>query len=229
MKIFINDIPFRIIPLSKEVRLHEYDHIVVDATDAIDFNLFHDDVLIQHASLKLVDKYLQMLKANKNKKIDSITFQVDHIEEAIDFVKKNYTIIHAAGGLVEKDGQVLLIYRFKKWDLPKGKIDNNEKIEETAVREVMEECGISVSMGPKICHTWHTYKRNDDNILKKTSWFLMQCTDDTHMKPQTSENIEEILWMNTKEINQALYDSYPSIRHVFRKYYRMKNSSDPVR
>ncbi len=229
MKIFINDIPFRLIPASKEVTLNDYDHIVPEAKENIDFNLFHDDVLIQHASLKIIDRYIQLLKANKNKKIDSITFQVENIDEAIDFVKEKYTIINAAGGLVKKNGNFLLIYRLGKWDLPKGKIDNNEKIEETAIREVTEECSIKVSMVRKICHTWHTYKRNDSNILKKTSWFLMDCIDDSGMKPQKSENIEELRWMDTKDVNLALYDSYPSIRHVFRKYFRNERGSDPVR
>lgn len=228
MKIFINDTPFRIIPFSKEIKLNDYDHIVVDASDNIDFNLFHDDVLIQHASIKLIDKYLQLLKVNSNSPIDSITFQVDNFKEATNFFKNNYTIIEAAGGVVEKNGHVLLIYRLGKWDLPKGKIDNMEKIEDTAVREVVEECNISVSLGPKVCHTWHTYKRNNSNILKKTSWFRMKCTDDSDMKPQQSEDIEDLRWMTPKEVNIALYDSYPSIRHVFRKFYKMKGKSDAV-
>ena len=40
-----------------------------------------------------------------------------------------YRIIKAAGGLVlnERD-EVLLIYRRNKWDLPKGKVDEGEKL-----------------------------------------------------------------------------------------------------
>ena len=229
MKIFINDIPFRIIPFTKEIKLNEYDHILVDASGSIDFNKFHDDVLIQHASVKVIEKYLQLLKTGANNAIDSITFQVDKFREATDFFKTNYTIIEAAGGVVEKNGHVLLIYRLGKWDLPKGKIDDGETVDITAIREVEEECNISVRLGTKICHTWHTYKRNNANILKKTSWFLMQCTDDSKKKPQKSENIEEIRWMTSKEINSALYNSYASIRHVFRKYYKMKNKSEGIR
>ena len=146
MKIFNNYIPFRIIPFTKELKLSDYDHIVVDATDSIDFNLFHDDVLIQHASIKIIDKYLQLLKAFKNKQIDSITFQVDNFREATDFIKKEYTIINAAGGLIEKNGHVLLIYRSGKWDLPKGKIDHKENVEDAAKREIMEECNIKISI-----------------------------------------------------------------------------------
>ena len=228
MKIFINDIPFRIIPFTKEVRLSDYDHIVVDASINIDFDQFHDDVLIQHASIKVIDRFLQQLKVDPARKIDSITFQVDKFRESTDFFKKNYSIIEAAGGLVEKNGHVLMINRLGKWDLPKGKIDNGERIRDTAVREVMEECSITVSLGVKICHTWHTYKRNNNNILKKTSWYLMQCLDDSNMKPQIAENIDEIRWMTPREINQSLYNSYSSIRHVFRKYYKMKTGSDAV-
>lgn len=229
MKIFINDLPFRIIPFTKEIKLNEYDHIIVDAPGNIDFNSFHDDVLIRHASVKVIEKYLQLLKTGSNGAIDSVTFQVDNFREATDFFKKNYTIIEAAGGVVEKNGYVLLIDRLGKWDLPKGKIDAGETLQGTAVREVSEECNISVQLGAKICHTWHTYKRNNASILKKTSWYLMQCTDDSKMKPQKSENIDEIRWMTPKDVNWALYNSYASIRHVFRKYYKMKNASEGIR
>jgi len=38
---------------------------------------------------------------------------------------------------------MLFIYRFNKWDLPKGKLDNGESVSECAIREVEEECGIA--------------------------------------------------------------------------------------
>ena len=56
----------------------------------------------------------------------------------------NYMLIEAAGGLVynAKD-QLLMIFRNGKWDLPKGKLEVGENIEQCAMREVEEECGIS--------------------------------------------------------------------------------------
>jgi ADP-ribose pyrophosphatase YjhB (NUDIX family) len=220
MKIFINDNPFRIISSKKEVILKNYDTLLVEANNKIDFNTFSGDVLIQHASVKVIDQYLQLLKSNANKKIDSITFQVDNFKDAVEHIKAEYTFIEAGGGVVEKNGNVLLIYRMKKWDLPKGKKDNKELIKDTAVREVEEECNIKVKLINKVCNTYHTYKRNGKNILKKTSWYRMKSLDDSKLKPQLKEQIEEVRWMTPGEIKAALYNSYPSIRQVFRKYYK---------
>lgn len=220
MKIFINDNPFRIIPSKKKVILKNYDTLLVEANNKIDFNTFSGDVLIQHASVKVIDQYLQLLKSNSNKKIDSITFQVDNFKDAVNHIKEEYTFIEAGGGIVEKNGNILMIFRMKKWDLPKGKKDNKEKIADTAVREVEEECNIKVKRKEKVCNTYHTYKRNGKNILKKTSWYRMTCLDDSKMKPEAKEQIEEVRWMTPGEIKSALYNSYPSIRQVFRKYYK---------
>ncbi len=222
MKIFINDAPFRIIPSTRQLMLKNYDVIVAEATEEIDFNTFHGDVLIQHASIRIIDQYLQQLKSNTNKKVDSITFQVDNYKAAISFIKSEYTFIRAAGGVVEHDGHILMIYRLKKWDLPKGKLDAKENPEDTAVREVEEECNIKVRLKEKVCNTYHTYKSNDKNILKKTYWYSMECLDDSNLKPQIEENIEEVRWMTPGEIHVALYNTYPSIRQVFRKYYKKK-------
>jgi ADP-ribose pyrophosphatase YjhB (NUDIX family) len=225
MKIFINDNPFRIIPAKKKVILKNYDTLLVEAKNKIDFNILSGHVLIQHATVKVIDQYLQLLKSNTNKKIESITFQVDNFKEAVQHIKKEYSFIEAAGGIVEKNGNILMIYRLKKWDLPKGKKDNKEKIRSTAVREVEEECNIKVKLKEKVCNTYHTYKRNGKNILKKTSWYRMKSLDDSKIKPQIKEQIEEVRWMTAEEIKSALYNSYPSIRQVFRKYYKNNPSN----
>jgi len=219
MKIFINDIPFRILSQSKKVPLSSFDVIITQVDNSMKFNDLRGHVIIEHASLIIIDKYLQQLKSNQNKKIDSLTFHVDNFKEATAFVKSKYTVIKAAGGIAEKDGKILLIFRLKKWDIPKGKLDKKEKPKKAAVREVEEECNIRVKLKDKVCNSWHTYKRNGKNILKKTYWYSMDCLDDSEMKPQLEENIEDLRWMDMAEVKQALYNSYPSIRNVLRKYY----------
>ena len=56
---------------------------------------------------------------------------------------RNFITIYAAGGIVYNNSQqILMIFRNNFWDLPKGKLELNEKIEDCAIREVEEETGV---------------------------------------------------------------------------------------
>jgi ADP-ribose pyrophosphatase YjhB (NUDIX family) len=129
--------------------------------------------------------------------------------------------VKAAGGLIRKKEKFLLIYRLKKWDLPKGKKERKEGYKQAAVREIEEECSVSVRIGPKICTTWHTYTMNRRSMLKKTKWYYMDLVNDEKMKPNLEEDIEDVRWMSPKEVYHALEHSYKSIHHVFEQYYQL--------
>lgn len=221
MKIFIKNIPVIIISDQDFIKTSNYDNIYQGSLLNLNFNQFSGEVLIKDATTEIIDKFLVYLKQNNVKKLEEITFAIDDYDAVIKDIKKDYTIIKAAGGLVLKEGEVLMIWRLKQWDLPKGKLKKGEKQKGAAVREVEEECNVKVKLGKKICHTWHTYKQNGQRILKKTYWYRMYCIDDSKMKPQLEENIEDIKWMNEVELKEALYNTYPSIRDVFRHYYLM--------
>jgi hypothetical protein len=62
-------------------------------------------------------------------------------------------------------------------------------------------------------------------MLKKTRWYVMECVDDSNIAPQVEEDIEEIRWMNQKEVFHALQNSYRSIRFVFEEYYKRKEKA----
>jgi len=221
MKIFIKDIPVVIISKQEFIKTSDYDHIYKGDQWDLNFGQLAGEVLVKNATNLIIDQFMVFLKQNSLKKLEEITFSVNDYEAVILAIKKDYTIIKAAGGLVLNEGEVLMIWRLKKWDLPKGKLDKGEKPKVAAVREVEEECSVKVKLGKKICHTWHTYKQNGKKILKKTYWYRMYCTDDAMMAPQVEENIEDIQWMNESELKEALYNTYPSIRDVFRHYYLM--------
>lgn len=79
--------------------------------------------------------------------------------------------IVAAGGIVFNEfNEVLFIYRRGYWDLPKGKLDPGETLEEAAVREVEEETGIkNIQLLQYIDDTYHLFKtqKNGNYFLKK--------------------------------------------------------------
>lgn len=131
-------------------------------------------------------------------------------------VVKSLTLIEAAGGLViNPNGDYLFIYRNDKWDLPKGKIERDEKVKEAAVREVEEECGITVSaLGKKICKTYHVYTNRGEAVLKKTHWFKMRCDVINKLKPQKEEGITDVRWFQPHHIEPIMANTFPSIMDV---------------
>ena len=132
----------------------------------------------------------------------------------------NYTIIKAAGGLVFNDkNKLLMIFRNGKWDLPKGKIERGEQIEEAAIREVKEECGINeLQIEKKLINTYHTYCINGLKILKKTYWFLMKTSFKFSLTPQLEEGITEVRWCDEENVSKYLKNSYSNIRDVISSY-----------
>lgn len=140
------------------------------------------------------------------------------VEDGIfdEFCSK-YTVIHAGGGLVKNsEGDYLMIFRRGVWDLPKGKLEPNETIEDCALREVREETGLKdLVLGQPICETHHTYTLNDSHILKHTHWFHMEYGGNGGLTPQTEEQIEEAVWVKAEKIAEKLADTFPSIKEVF--------------
>ncbi len=127
--------------------------------------------------------------------------------------------IYAAGGIVKKrGGDILFIYRFNRWDLPKGKVEPNEDIEQAALREVEEECGIS---GHKIVKqlspVYHVYLQNDQMVLKKTFWYEMLLAGKHLLVPQISEGISEVAWKGKKDRDLIYTDTYASLADVLKE------------
>ena len=133
--------------------------------------------------------------------------------------------IIAAGGIVEnEEKQILMIFRRGKWDLPKGKLDEGETIEECAVREVEEETGLrSVHQGELIEVTHHTYIEKGNEIEKETYWYAMKVEGDQKLVAQSEEDIEEVRWVKETELPTYLNNSYTNIVEIIEKYYDKSN------
>jgi 8-oxo-(d)GTP phosphatase len=217
--IFFNDTPLILVKPGKVIDPDNY-QVKLTAGDAIMPEKLINHVLITDVSAIQVEDVIKFLSDNVFHHVTSITLDVKNYQNAKNFIKSFFKIEKAAGGIVRKGSKVLMIYRLKKWDLPKGKCEKGEKMKQCALREVQEECNITVKSPVKICNSWHTYSLNGKNILKKTSWYIMQCVDDSKMTPQIEEDIEDLRWLKTRDLFHALKDSYQSIRWVFDKYLR---------
>ena len=134
---------------------------------------------------------------------------------------KNFTVIEAAGGIVQNDKKELLfIHRLGKWDLPKGKVEKGEKIEECALREVTEETGVKeLSLKKKIGETYHVYDQFGKHFLKISHWFYMTCPSSQELIPQTEEHITAIKWIKTMDIKEPVKNTYPSIKDILSKFF----------
>lgn len=223
MHLFINDVEIHLHTHTKFIDHKNYS-VIIDASQVmLNYDRLYQDVLIYRPSVREIKETIQLAIAGKLEGLSSLTFLISELIEIKKIIKNEFKIIEAAGGLVTKNDKVLMIYRLKKWDLPKGKMESGENFRETAIREVEEECNIKLMLESKLCTTWHFYFMGKTKVLKKTKWYLMRCLDDKKMKPQVSEDIEQLSWMNQNETAIALQNSYKSIAFVVDVYYRWFN------
>jgi 8-oxo-dGTP pyrophosphatase MutT (NUDIX family) len=129
---------------------------------------------------------------------------------------KKFTIQMAGGGLVfNKQHDMLLIFRRNKWDLPKGKLEKNETIEQCAVREVEEETGLTeVELKKFLLTTYHTYHESGKHILKENHWYEMEVKGIPPLVPQLAEDITRASWVKKEALPDIMNNTYPSIAEI---------------
>ncbi len=165
------------------------------------------------------DHMWEALQAIVDPGIDIVFICDDHIDVVSDVLKKVFRVCEAAGGVVQnQQGQILMIYRLGKWDLPKGKWDDGETITECALREVHEETGLSgMQLLDKLTDTYHVYEQGGHTILKRTHWYGMSVQASTSLNPQQEEGISEVRWVSPEQLPSLLTNTYANIREVLEK------------
>lgn len=166
--------------------------------------------------LNSVDIEQLVSKFFKNKIHKALLYHPDE-KEILNTLKSKIPVEKAAGGLVyNKKGEILFIFRNRKWDLPKGGIEKNEKKKEAAIREVEEETGVSeLKIIEKLEKTYHIFKRNGKFKLKVTHWYKMETSFDGIPNPQTEEGIEKAVWVKPEDVPNLLENSYENIKLLF--------------
>ena len=137
-------------------------------------------------------------------------------------LKRRMRWVRAAGGVVvDGDGNLLLIRRNGRGDLPKGKVEDGETLRAAALREVEEETGVeNITAGRLIVKTYHIYNLYGGWHLKQTSWYRMSVDGVAPAtKPQCEEGITACLWMNPAEWRRQLRRSYGTMRTLLKAYH----------
>ena len=179
----------------------------------------NEDLFIQYSDkCNIIDLFNSF---ETKTEIKNLIIYYDNLKKLKIEFKSKFTKIDAGGGLVVNNkNQYLFIKRLGKWDLPKGKMEKSEKISETALREVSEECGINnLSIIKKLNTTYHYYYINEKRVLKKSQWYLINYDGKKVPTPQTIENITEAKWFDRSELDIIKKNTYPSILDVIYQYF----------
>jgi 8-oxo-dGTP diphosphatase len=98
-------------------------------------------------------------------------------------------VVRAAGGVIVRDGRVLVVHRARHedWSLPKGKLDEGETWEAAAVREVAEETGLRVTVEEPLGSTYYEV----DEGPKEVRWFRMRAEGEA----RAQNEVDEVRWV----------------------------------
>jgi 8-oxo-dGTP pyrophosphatase MutT (NUDIX family) len=109
-------------------------------------------------------------------------------------------VVRAAGGVVRRDGRVLLVHRpkYDDWTFPKGKAQNGEPDVVCAVREVREETGITCDAEQELSATEYL---DPLGRPKRVRWWLMTPLDGEF---EPNREVDEIVWADPDEAARLL-------------------------
>lgn len=109
----------------------------------------------------------------------------------------------SAGGVVYRrvDGRIevqLIQDRYGKVSLPKGKMEAGETVEQTALREILEETGIGGQIRAPLKVIRYQYSHpNKGTVDKEVHYFLVEATEGS-LQAQVEE-IRGVAWFSPQE------------------------------
>jgi 8-oxo-dGTP diphosphatase len=113
--------------------------------------------------------------------------------------------VQAAGGVVRRNGGVMIVHRpkYDDWSLPKGKLEEGESFEQAALREVEEETGWRCELGRELQETRYKDNKGRDKLVR---WWEMWARERGKWEP--NDEVDDILWVPLADLPPVItYDS----------------------
>jgi 8-oxo-dGTP pyrophosphatase MutT (NUDIX family) len=178
------------------------------------------DGLFIRESLAITNKRYVLYLLQESSKNIPIFILCENIDNALSSFFEDYDFVEAAGGIVKRKDKYLFIKRNGVWDIPKGKIEENENPAIAAVREIHEECGILCETIEKpLTITYHTYQFIGKDTIKKTYWYALNYDGEKTIKAQKEEGITKVKWVDLDRVKIIRTITFPSIVDVIDSYF----------
>jgi len=108
---------------------------------------------------------------------------------------------------------------YDNWGFPKGHVEDGERPEAAALREVCEETGLGSLTVRGTIDTIDWYFRFRGRLIHKICHFYLMETDRADTSPQRAEGITACRWEAYEEASQLV--SYANARDVLRLAYEL--------
>lgn len=111
----------------------------------------------------------------------------------------------SAGGVIASGNNVLVLHKFRgDWVLPKGRVEEGESLEDTALREVWEESGYQCQIHRKLGFVKYNYDLPDGTEVQKTVHYFAMTVIGGEARPQKEEGFRDSVFIPWKKAVKLL-------------------------
>jgi len=144
----------------------------------------------------------------------------------------------AQKAFITKNGKLLLIRRSAwdpvnplRWEVPGGRMEPGELLDDSIKREVREEVGLEIVPGPPfLLWQWSVPRPGDASTLLEVVAVARTCTcgdPTTRLRNQPNDRIDRIEWVDCSSL--AAYDFIPNMGLVVAAFLNVIASDQALR
>jgi 8-oxo-dGTP pyrophosphatase MutT (NUDIX family) len=124
--------------------------------------------------------------------------------------------------------EILLVHRpkYDDWSYPKGKLDPHEHSTTAAVREVAEETGLDIRLGPPLATQTYQVRNGRTRTKHVHYWCGRLVNGDDVSAYDANDEIDQVAWVALDKAREQL--TYPHDRDTLEEFLRLRKKSYPL-